>query len=78
MASALPNELKTVATRIKKSQVEDAVGALWVALAANDDPQERGIGTLLVEMGAEGGGVRRGGERVGCWTTKMRGGFVGI
>ena len=34
------------------------MGSSWAALAAEEDPQGRGIGTLLVEAGAggEGGG----------------------
>ena len=62
MASALLEELKIVATEAKRSQIEDAVGNSWTALAAEEDPQGRGIGTLLVEAGAGGGGGR-GGER---------------
>ena len=68
MASALIEELKIVATEAKRNQIEDAVGSLWAALVAEEDPQGRGIGTLLVEAGAggEGGGggegERRGGE----------------
>ena len=54
MASALIEELKTVATEAKKSQIEDAVGSLWAALAAEGDPQGRGRGNLLVEGGAGG------------------------
>ena len=48
-----------------RSQIEDAVGSSWAALAAEEDPQGRGIGTLLVEAGAGGegrGGEGRGGE----------------
>ena len=60
MASALLEELKIVATEAKRSQIEDAVGSSWAALAAEEDPQGRGIGTLLVEAGAGGG--RGGGE----------------
>ena len=56
MASALLEELKIVATKAKRSQIEDAVGSSWAALAAEEDPQGRGIGTLLVEAGAGGGG----------------------
>ena len=67
MASALLEELKIVATEAKRSQIEDAVGSSWAALAAEEDPQGRGIGTLLVEAGAGGGGGRGagggGGER---------------
>ena len=68
MASALIEELKIVATEVKRSQIEDAVGSSWAALAAEEDPQGRGIGTLLVEAGegeGEGGvgeGERPGGE----------------
>ena len=58
MASALIEELKIVATEAKKTQIEDAVGSSWAALAAEEDPQGRGIGTFLVEAG-------EGGERVG-------------
>ena len=61
MASALLEELKNVATEAKRSQIEDAVGSSWAALAAEEDPQGRGIGTLLVEAGAGGGGGARGG-----------------
>ena len=56
MASALIEELKTVATEAKRSLEEDAVGRSWAALAAEEDPQGRGIGNLLVEAGARGGG----------------------
>ena len=62
MASALIEELKIVATEAKRSQIEDAVGSSWAALAAEEDPQGRGIGTLLVEAGVEGEGGGRGGE----------------
>ena len=64
MMSAFIEELKIVATEAKRSQIEDAVGSSWAALAAEEDPQRRGIGTLLliVEAGARGGG---GGERGG-------------
>ena len=61
MASALIEELKIVTTKAKKTQIEDAVGSSWAALAAEEDPQGRGMGTLLVEAGAGGGGG--GGER---------------
>ena len=62
MASVLIKELKTVATEAKRSQIEDAVGSSWAALAAEDDPQGRGIGTLLVEAGERGGGGGEGRE----------------
>ena len=66
--SALLEELKTVATEVKKSQIEDAVGSSWAALAVEEDPQEREIGTLLVKAGAGGEGQERdrgGGAGVG-------------
>ena len=57
-----------MATEAKRSQIEDAVGSSWASLAAEEDPQEKGIGTLLVEAGGSrrrrgGGGGRSGGER---------------
>ena len=73
MASALIEELNIVATEAKRTQIEDAVGSSWAALAAEEDPQRRGIGTLLVEAGAGGGGGEgRGGRGAGG-----RGGGVG-
>ena len=88
MASALLEELKIVATEAKRSQIEDAVGSSWAALAAEEDPQGRGIGTLLVEAGAGGGGGGGGGGREGqggeggawgrgCWTARAMGGSDG-
>ena len=82
MASVLIEELKTVATEAKRSQIEDAAGSSWAALAAEEDPQERGIGTLLVEAGAGGGGGGgRGGEEGawgrGCWKARTMRGSVG-
>ena len=65
MASALLEELKIVATEAKGSQIEDAVGSLGAALAAEEDPQGRGIGTLLVEAGV-GAGEGGGGGGVGA------------
>ena len=66
MASALLEELNIVATEAKRSQIEDAVGISWAALAAEEDPQGRGRGTLLIEAGEDegggGGGGREGGE----------------
>ena len=61
MASALLEELKIVATEAKRSQIEETVGSSWAALAAEEDPQGRMIGTQLVEAG-EGGGGGGGGE----------------
>ena len=63
MASALTEELKIVATETKRSQIEEAMCSSWAALGAEEDPQGRGIGTLLVEAGAGGwgGGRERGG-----------------
>ena len=43
MTSALIKELKTVATEAKRSQIVDAVGSSWAALAVEEDPQGRGI-----------------------------------
>ena len=84
MASALIEELKIVATEAKRSQIEDAVGSSWAALAVEEDPQGRGIGTLLVKAGAGWGGEGRergGGEGGawgrGCWTVRTMGGSVG-
>ena len=88
MASALIEELKTVATEAKRSQIEDTVASSWAALAAEEDPQGRGIGTLLIEAGAWGGGGVREGEGEGrgreggawgrrCWTARTMGGSVG-
>ena len=65
MASALIEELKIVATEPKRSQIEDAVVSSWATLAAEEDPQGRGIGTLLVEAGGGGGGGGEGEERGG-------------
>ena len=61
MASALLDELKTVTTEAKRSQIEDAVGSSWAALAAKEYPQGRRLGTLLVEAGAGAGGGGGGG-----------------
>ena len=78
MASALIEELKIVATEAKRSQIEDAVGSSWAALAAEEDPQGRGIGTLLVEAGAGGeGGEERGGRGAGGERRGRGGGGVG-
>ena len=62
MVSALLEELKTVATEVKRSQIEDTVGSSWEGLEVEEVPQEKGIGTRLIEAGAGGGGGR-GGER---------------
>ena len=58
-----------MATEAKRSQIGDAVGSSWAALAAEEDPQGRRIGTLLVEAGAGGGGGggRGGGGEGGAW-----------
>ena len=84
MASALIEELNIVGTVAKKTQIEDAVGSSWAALAAEEDLQRRGIGTLLVEAGpggGEGGEEGRGGEGRawgrGCWTARTLGGSIG-
>ena len=86
MASALIEELKIVTTEAKRRQIEDAVGSSWATLAAEEDPQGREIGTLLVEAGAGGGegggeGEGRGGEGGawgrGYWTARTMGGSFG-
>ena len=78
MASALIEELKIVATEVKRSEIEDAVGSSWAALAAEEDPQGRERGILLVEAGAGGGGGRgEGRERAGGETEGRTGGGVG-
>ena len=74
MASALLEELKIVATEAKRSQIEDAVGSSWAALAAEEDPQGRGRGTILVEAGAGGGGGGEGGGERGAGGRGGRGG----
>ena len=68
MASALTEELRTVATEAKRSQIKDAMGSSWTALAAEEDPQGRGMETLLVETGAgeAGGGAAGRGEGEGA------------
>ena len=77
MASALIEELKIVATEAKRSQIENAMGSSRAALAAKEDPQGRGIGTILVEAGAGGGGGGRGGRERGGGGRRGRGG-VGV
>ena len=88
MASALIEELKIVATEAKRSEIEDAVGSSWAVLAAEEEPQGRGVGTLLIEAGAGGGGGGGGGEGEewgreggawgrGCRTARTMGGSVG-
>ena len=74
MASALIEELKIVATEAKRTQIEDAVVSLWAALAAEEDPQGRGVGTLLVEAGAGGGGAGGEGREKGGGEREGRGG----
>ena len=63
MASAFLGELKAVVTKVKRRQIEDEVGSSCAALVTEEDPQGRGVGTLLVEAREEGGGGRGGGER---------------
>ena len=60
-----------MATEAKISQIENAVASSRAALAAEEDPQEKGIGTLLAEAGAGGGG---GGEGKGRGGVGLRGG----
>ena len=49
MGPALLDKLKTVATEVKKNQIEDAVGSSCAALAVEENPQGRRIETLLVQ-----------------------------
>ena len=72
MASAFLEELKPVATEFKKSRIEDEADASCEAWVVEEDPEEdpqgRGIRTLLVAAGAERGGgwgEWKGGGRVG-------------
>ena len=79
MASALLEELTTVATEVKKGQKQDTVGSLWAALATEEDPQGRGRGSTGRSgcrrkrvagggdgRGRTGGGDGRGGRGGGC------------
>ena len=50
------------------------MGSSWTALAAEKDPQGRGIGTLLVEAGAGGGGEGGEGRERGVGERGGRGG----
>ena len=80
MASVLIEELKAVAPEAKRSQIEDAGGSSWAALAVEENPQGRGIGTLLIEARA-GEGEGRGGEcgtwGWRCWRVRTMRGSVG-
>ena len=51
MARGLLEERKIVAIKVELRRG----GSPWVALVAEEDPQGRGIGNLLLEAGAEGG-----------------------
>ena len=73
MPSALIEERKTVVTEAKRRQIEEAVGSSWAALAAEEDPQGRGIGTLLVEARAGEGGGGEGGVRAGVLDSENNG-----
>ena len=73
MPSALIEERKTVVTEAKRRQIEEAVGSSWAALAAEEDPQGRGKGTLLVEARAGGGGGREGGVGAGVLDSENNG-----
>ena len=86
MASALIEELEIVATEAKITQIEDAVGSSWAALAAEEDPRERDRNSSSRSgnrrMGGEGGGGEgKGGEGGawgrGCWTARTMAGSVG-
>ena len=62
-----------MATEAKRSQIEDAVGSSWAALAAEENPQGKGIGTLLVRAGAGGGGGGGGGVGAGVLDSENNG-----
>ena len=74
-----------MAIEFKRSQREDAVGSLWAALAAKEDTQRRGMGTLQVEANSEGrrrrgegeergrSGGERGGEGAGVLSNEKTG-----
>ena len=49
------------------------MGSSLAALAAEENPQGRGIGTLLVEAGAGGGGGRGGGVGAGVLDSENNG-----
>ena len=62
MTSVLIEELKTVPTEAKKSQIEDAVGSSWAVLATEENPRERdrnstGRSRSRRKGGGGGGGV---------------------
>ena len=59
MASVLLKELQPMATEVKISQIEDAVGASWAGLAMEGHFQGEVIGTQQAEAGVEG--MKRGG-----------------
>ena len=52
-----------MATEVKRRQIQDAVGSSWAALAAEEDPHGRGVGTLLSRREQDEKGGRAG--RVG-------------
>ena len=63
MASSLLKELKPKATEVKKSQIDDSMGSSWETLSVEEDSRGKGLGTLLLKVGA-GGGRGRGGQDV--------------
>ena len=72
MTLALLETLKTVVTEVKRNRIEDAVGSSWAALSAEEGLQGRGIGTLLVEAGARGGGGQGEGAEGGGGGVEQR------
>lgn len=52
MASAVIDDLKTLATEVDRSNTEEIVDTLRAALPADHDLQAIGLGTLLAEVGA--------------------------
>ena len=55
-AQALCTELRKLTSFASGPQIAEMVGTSWAALALNQDPANRGTGTLLVEAGASGMG----------------------
>ena len=66
MASALLEELKTVATEVKESQIQNTVGISWATLKIlKGEGEELYWSKRGREEGAEGGGARERGGRAG-------------
>ena len=68
MTSTFLKEGKIVTIRVKRGQIEDAVGGSCASLAVEEDSEGRRMGTPLVETEAAGGGGggEMGGRKGGC------------